>query len=134
MGTPVGGMSYEDARDPQRKAFLYQEMLDHLKEIARYGKEKGLEMILIEATPLLTEFPHSPQVSKKMMQDLDGQTAIPIRLLIDWGHAVMKPVLKKKRIWRYGFGECAPYVACIHLQQTDGVWTDTGISQRGYHH
>lgn len=122
MGTPIGGMSYEDARDEQKRAELYNIALDYLRRLAAYGKEKGLKEILIEATPLITEFPHSPESSVKLMKDLDGTTDIPARLLIDWGHALMKPLLKEQADMELWLKECSPYVSCIHLQQTDGLW------------
>ena len=40
MGTPVGGMDYHDARDPQRREELYQDMLEYLRKLAEYGKRK----------------------------------------------------------------------------------------------
>jgi len=120
MGTPVGGMSYNDAKNEARRAELYEIMLDYLKKLAAYGKEKGLKEIHIEATPLITEFPHSPAVSVKMMKDLEG-SAIPIKLLIDWGHALYKPLLKEEADMELWLKECAPYVGSIHLQQTDGM-------------
>lgn len=119
MGTPVGGMSYDDARSPERRETLYQEMLDYLRKLAQYGKAKGLEEIHIEATPLITEFPHNPEVSVKMMKDLEG-TDIPVKLLIDWGHALYKPLLKEEADINVWFTKCAPYIGSIHLQQTDG--------------
>ena len=121
MGTPVGGMTYSDARDPLRREELYQDMLEYLRKLAEYGKVKGLEEIHIEATPLITEFPHSPDVAVKMMQDLEG-TDIPIKLLIDWGHALYKPLLKEEADIDLWFQKCAPYIGSIHLQQTDGLW------------
>ena len=57
MGTPVGGMSYNDSRNPARRSELYGLMLEYLRELASYGKKKGLKEIHIEATPLDTEFP-----------------------------------------------------------------------------
>ena len=87
MGTPVGGMSYDDSRNPERREVLYREMLQYIRKLAEYGKTRGLKEIHIEATPLITEFPHSPQVSVQMMKDLEG-TEIPVKLLIDWGHAL----------------------------------------------
>lgn len=120
MGTPVGGMSYQDARDEKRRAELYGIMLDYLRKLAEYGKEKGLKEIHIEATPLNTEFPHSPAVACQMMKDLEG-TAIPIKLLIDWGHALYRPLLKEEADMGLWLKECAPYVGSIHLQQTDGL-------------
>ena len=119
MGTPVGGMSFDDARDNNRRNYLYQEMLNYLRKLADYGKEKGIKEIHIEATPLTTEFPHDPETSIQMMKDLEG-SAIPIKLLIDWGHALYKPLLKEKADIFLWFKECAPYIGSIHLQQTDG--------------
>ncbi|KMZ54132.1 sugar phosphate isomerase/epimerase family protein [Dorea sp. D27] len=121
MGTPVGGMSYDDARCPERREELYEEMLAYVRRLASYGKERGLEEIHIEATPLITEFPHSPEVSVKMMKDLEG-TDIPVRLLVDWGHALYKPLLKEEADIELWLCTCAPYIGSIHLQQTDGQW------------
>lgn len=120
MGTPVGGMSFDDAKDEKRRAELYDIMLVYLRKLADYGKKKGLKEIHIEATPLITEFPHSINVANKMMADLEG-TAIPIKLLIDWGHALYKPLLKEEADMGLWLRECAPYVGSIHLQQTDGM-------------
>lgn len=132
MGTPVGGMSYNDAKDEKRRAELYEIMLGYLRKLANYGKEKGLKEIHIEATPLITEFPHSPEMSLKMMKDL-SDSAIPFKLLIDWGHALYQPLLQEKADMTLWLKECAPYVGSIHLQQTDGLldrhwdFTKTGI-------
>jgi len=120
MGTPVGGMSYNDSNDAKRRAEQYSIMLDYLRRIAEYGKEKGIKEIHVEATPLITEFPHSPGVCNQMMKDLEG-SAIPFKLLIDWGHALYQPLLQKEADMGLWLKECAPYVGSIHLQQTDGL-------------
>lgn len=120
MGTPVGGMSFDCAKDKKRRIKAYDTMLVYLQKLAKYGKEKGLKEIHIEATPLMTEFPHSIGVTNKMMTDLEG-TAIPIKLLIDWGHALYKPLLKAEADMGLWLRECAPYIGSIHLQQTDGL-------------
>lgn len=121
MGTPVGGMTYDEARNPAKRTERYQDMLEALRELAAYAKTKGLQEIHIEATPLITEFPHSPEVSVQMMKDLEG-TAIPVRLLVDWGHALYRPLLKEEADIDLWFKKCAPYIGSIHLQQTDGLW------------
>lgn len=120
MGTPVGGMDYHDARSQERRNELYDEMIDWLFKLASYGKKKGLKEIQIEATPLITEFPHSPEVSIKLMKDLSN-TDIPIKLLVDWGHALYKPLLKDEADIFLWFDKCAEYIGAIHLQQTDGM-------------
>lgn len=121
IGTPLGGMDYLDTNDPARREERYQDMLRLVRELAAYGKEKGLREIQIEATPLATEFPHSPKAALKLMKDLDDATAIPVRLLIDWGHALYKPLLGEEADMELWLKTLKPYVGAIHLQQCDGL-------------
>lgn len=121
FGTPIGGMTHSDSVNLEKREERYQTALDYLRRLAKYGQEKGIEEIQIEATPLATEFPHSPGVSMRLMRDLEGTTAIPIKLLIDWGHALYKPLLKQEADIELWFNTCAPYIGAIHLQQTDGL-------------
>ena len=121
MGTPPGGLDYEDARDPDRWEERYQEMLRLLFELAEYGKQKGLKELHLEAVPVFAEIPNDPETSIRLMKDLEG-SAIPYRLLIDWGHATFEPLLKEKADIKLWFQQCAPYIGSIHLQQTDGAW------------
>jgi sugar phosphate isomerase/epimerase len=121
IGTPIGGMSHEDAVDEAKRAELYAIALDYIRELAAYAKTKGLKKILIEATPLNTEFPQSPDASVKLMKDLEGTTDVPVRLLIDWGHALFKPLLQEEADMSLWLNRCHPYVDAIHLQQTDGL-------------
>ncbi len=121
MGTPIGGMTYEDATNPAKRDELYTSALDYLRKLAEYGKEKGIKEIHIEATPLAAEFPHSPKEALKLMKDLDGTTAIPVKLLVDWGHALYKPLLKEEADMELWLKTCSPYVGSIHIQQTDGM-------------
>lgn len=121
VGTPIGGMSYEDAVNETKRADLYNIALDYICKLASYAKERSLEKILIEATPLITEFPHDIEASVKLMKDLDGQTDIPVRLLIDWGHVLFRPLLKEEADMELWLKECYPYVDSIHIQQTDGM-------------
>lgn len=120
MGTPIGGMSNNDANNLERRELLYKEALDYICKLASYGKENGLEEIHIEATPLLTEFPHSPAETIKLMKDLEGKTAIPVKMLIDWGHALYKPIMKEDTDFLTWLNTCKEYIGSIHLQQTDG--------------
>lgn len=46
LGTPVGGMSYRDARDKGRRVELYRSMLGYLRKIAEYAKSKGQKKAL----------------------------------------------------------------------------------------
>ena len=122
IGTPIGGMSYEDWHDPAATRALYQSAQEALGELAAYAKTKGLNEILIEATPLPAEILCTPQAARQFVAELDGNTAIPVRLLIDWGHALCTRVPETSHDMAQWLTVCAPYVGGIHLQQTDGLW------------
>ena len=131
MGTPVGGMSFNDSRNPARRSELYSIMLDYVRKLASYGKEKGLKEIHIEATPLNTEFPHSPDVSVKMMQDLEGSD-IPVKLLIDWGQDMLfiNRCLKMRQIWSCGSRSANHTLVQYIFSRQTACLTDTGILQQ----
>lgn len=122
IGTPIGGMSYEDWHDPAATRALYLSAQEALIELAAYAKAKGLTEILIEATPLPAEILCTPQAARQFVAELDGKTAVPVRLLIDWGHALCVRVPKTSHDMAQWLAICAPYVGGIHLQQTDGLW------------
>jgi len=121
IGTPLGGMNHQDAYDKKRRGEIYNIVLDLIRDLAVYAKKKGLEKIIIEPTPLFTEFPNNPTDSLKLMQELDGTTDVPIKLLIDWGHAMLKPFLREYANMEVWIENCKPYIDCFHLQQTDGL-------------
>ncbi len=121
MGNPLGGMTHSDAYNPERREAIYRRALESIRELASYGKTAGLKKILVEPTPILNEFPSTPQDCRKFMEDLDGSTDIPVLLLIDWGHALMKPFLKEDADVEVWLEQCHPYIDAFHLQQTDGI-------------
>lgn len=121
IGSPVGGMSNRVSNNEVLREEAYKEMLEYLYILAEYGAKEGLSEIQIEATPLITEFPHSPKASIKLMEDLK-ESAIPYKLLIDWGHALFKPLLKEEADIDLWFEKCKEYIGGIHLQQTDGLY------------
>ncbi|MDR1546359.1 MAG: sugar phosphate isomerase/epimerase [Deltaproteobacteria bacterium] len=120
LGTPLGGLSNADAASRPRRRELYADMLRSVRELAFHANRRGLREILIEATPLLTEYPHNPAASVKLMADL-ADSAVPVRLLIDWGHALYKPLLGEEADMDLWLEKCRPHVGAIHLQQTDGL-------------
>ena len=95
--------------------------MEYLFVLAEYAYKSGIKEIQIEATPLETEFPHSPGASLKLMEDLSG-SSIPYKLLIDWVHALFRPLLKEEADIDIWFERCKKYIGGIHLQQTDGLY------------
>ncbi|NLC26927.1 MAG: sugar phosphate isomerase/epimerase [Fastidiosipila sp.] len=121
MGTPVGGMDYQEARDAKMRKLRYNGMLETVRELASYGADKGLKELQIEAVPISTEYPSTPEEACQLIADL-GDTDIPVNLLIDWGHAVYKPLYGKDASMQQWISECKSYLSAIHLQQTDGLF------------
>lgn len=120
VGTPLGGMTHRDAYNPQKRSEIYAATLESMHELATYAKLAGLEKIIIEPTPLYTEFPSTPAECVKLMKDLEG-SAVPVRLVIDWGHALFRPLLKELADMEVWLAACSAYIDCFHLQQTDGL-------------
>lgn len=120
IGTPVGGMDHKDAFDPIRRQQRYQDLIGYIKQLATYCKDRSIEEIQIEATPLITEFPHSPAVSNQLIDDLQAAD-VKVSLLIDWGHALYKPLLQEEADMEWWLQQCGHNVGAIHLQQTDGL-------------
>ena len=121
IGSPAGGMSNKVSYDSKLREEAYKELLEYLFVLAEYASESGIKEIQIEATPLETEFPHSPGASLKLMEDLSG-SSIPYKLLIDWGHALFSPLLKEEADIDIWFEKCKKHIGGIHLQQTDGLY------------
>ncbi|KAA9001286.1 sugar phosphate isomerase/epimerase [Affinibrenneria salicis] len=119
-GMPLGSYSAQDALDPARREAIYQQALLALVELSRYAKTRGLSTLLIEPVPLATEFPASAQDARRLMTDLDGATDIPVRLLVDWGHALFAPLFGEQANMEHWIEQCGEYIDAWHIQQTDG--------------
>lgn len=119
-GMPLGSYSAQDAVNPARREEIYQHALQSLVELARYAKSRGLSALLIEPVPLTTEFPSSARDALRLMTDLDGATDIPVRLLVDWGHALFEPLFGEEADMGHWVRLCGDYIHAYHIQQTDG--------------
>ena len=119
-GMPFGSFSYNDAKNPQRREEIYKLALEMIIDLSRYAKKQGLSNLLIEPVPLSTEFPSTPADALKMMKDLEGNTDIPVRLLVDWGHALYQPLFKENANMDIWMEVCSNYIHSFHIQQTDG--------------
>ncbi|WP_311491887.1 TIM barrel protein [uncultured Anaerococcus sp.] len=122
IGSPLGSLSNRDAYDKERRAYIYEETLNNLTEISRYAKEKGIREIHVECTPLETEFPSTPDEANNFIEDINRVSYIPIKLLIDWGHAVFKPLYGEYADMIEWLDKCKNNIGAVHIQQTDGNW------------
>jgi sugar phosphate isomerase/epimerase len=120
-GMPFGSYSAADAADPARRETLYQEALEAWVELAAHARRSGLERLLVEPVPLATEFPASAQDALRLMRDLDGRTDVPVRLMVDWGHALFRPLFGDDASMEHWMATCGSFIDGFHIQQTDGL-------------
>lgn len=132
IGGPVGGMSvYQYTAKTERQA-RYHELLESLIQLTDYAGRQGLTEWLIEPTPLPREVPATVTQTQTLLRDLQGQTALPLRLCLDVGHALYQP-LYGQDVTLAPWLALGDAVAAVHLQQTDGQsdshwgFTRTGI-------
>jgi sugar phosphate isomerase/epimerase len=119
IGGPLGGLSVTDGNDPLRKQALYDEMTESIGKITTWAKEAGLKELLIEPTPLMREFPHTIEQAKQLVQLLKQNTAIPVRYVIDVGHALYQPLYGPQASLSSWLNALGDYTSLIHLQNTD---------------
>ena len=122
IGSPLGSLSNKDAYDRERRKTIYEETLKNLRDISRYAKEKGIREIHVECTPLETEFPSTPEEANKFIEDINEVSEVPIKLLIDWGHALFKPLYGDDADMIEWLEKCKNNIGAVHIQQTDGNW------------
>lgn len=118
-GGPLGGMSARDAADPQRRAQRYRDLLDAVEELTVAAKAAGLERLQVECTPLAREIPYTVEQSQTFLSDLEGRCAVPVKLLVDVGHALYQPLYganTRMPEWLHGLEHS---IGAFHLQNTD---------------
>lgn len=118
-GGPLGGMSAADAADPQRRAQRYRDLLDAVEQLTVAARQSGLERLQVECTPLAREIPYTVEQSQRFLADLEGRCSVPVKLLVDIGHALYQPLYgpqARMPEWLHGLGRS---IGAFHLQNTD---------------
>lgn len=119
VGGPLGGMSVQDAKQPTQTEKRYQKLLESVETICRIAADAGLQEFLVEPTPLKREVPYTTDQAQSFLDDLGERTAIPVRYVIDVGHALYQPLYGPTASvgeWMRPLGD---HVGLIHLQNTD---------------
>lgn len=119
MGGPVGAMSVRSAAVPGEREARHAELVERLGRLAERAAAAGLEALLVEPTPLRREIPGTVDEARRLADELRGQTAVPVRYVLDVGHAMYEPL----------YGSPAPLgpwlealrddLGLLHLQNTD---------------
>lgn len=128
MGGPVGAMSLASA--DQREA-RYGELLEILARLAERSRAAGLDALLVEPTPLAREIPADVAEARRLADDLRGATAVPVRYVLDVGHAMYRPLYGAQAPLTPWLEDLRDDIGVLHLQNTDFLsdshwgWPDT---------
>lgn len=120
-GMPFGSFSTADANSPARREEIYKHAVEVYLDLTGHAESRGLERLYVEPVPLATEFPSSATDSLRLMQDLNASSAVPVRLMVDWGHALFTPLFGDKADMDYWMEICGDYIGGFHIQQSDGL-------------
>jgi len=122
IGGPIGAASMRDYRDPGKRVFLQDMLVEGMQSLACYAADQGLKFVCWEPTPIGREMLIRLDEAKALYERLNENTPIPIHFLLDVGHQCSYEAAGKDRdtyLWLRKLGKISPL---IHLQQMDGVW------------
>jgi len=119
-GGHIAAQSYNDFRNPERRRFMEEILVESVKYLASYAKSMGLKMLLWEPMPLKREPPATIGDAKRLLRLVNSEAGVPVRLTIDLGHQCTVGVSGRDAdpySWLKELGAVSPV---IHMQQTDG--------------
>jgi len=120
-GGHIGALSWVDYLNDRRREFLINAVTNSLIRLSSIAKDKGLKMLLWEPMPVVREPPHTIDQAKKLLNIVNSESDLPIRLCIDLGHACAWRVDRKEDLDPYAWlRELGAFSPVVHVQQTDG--------------
>jgi D-erythrulose 1-phosphate 3-epimerase len=121
VGGHIGALSVRQYRDPEGRRRGIARIVEGVRELAQHAATRGLSCLLWEIMPVAREYPVGLEECEELMARLDGDTAVPIALCLDMGHACAAGATGANRdpyAWLERLGR---YTQVVHVQQTDGV-------------
>jgi sugar phosphate isomerase/epimerase len=103
---------------PARRQSLYAELLEHIHHLADQARRHGLSALLVEPTPLPREIPATIAETKQLLADC-SDSAVPLRLVIDVGHALYRPLYGEGVTLEQWLRPLARHIGVLHLQNHD---------------
>jgi hypothetical protein len=130
-GGPIAAASERDYRDPAKREFLMEALIEGMQTFACAAAKQGLKFVLWEPTPIGREMLIRLDEAKELHHRLNQNVPIPIHFLLDVGHQCSYEATGRDRdtyLWLRELGSISP---AIHLQQMDGIgdrhWTFTKV-------
>jgi sugar phosphate isomerase/epimerase len=119
MGGPLGALSITDEADAEIGAECYAGLLEDTVAASKAAADAGLEALLVEPTPLPREIPHTVAQAQRLVADLDGRLAVPIRWVLDVGHALYRPLYGEAVALEDWLVPLRNEIGLLHLQNHD---------------
>ncbi len=121
VGGHIGALTVRQYRDlPDRRRGI-RRIVDGVRELADHAAVRRLECLLWEIMPVAREYPAALEECEELMVRLEGETAVPIALCLDMGHACAAGAEGADRdpyAWLERLGR---FTQVVHVQQTDGI-------------
>jgi len=126
VGGPPGALSVAAAAEPGAAEAAHVTLLDDLAAISQDVAAAGLTALLVEPTPLPREIPHTVAQAERLTRDLRGRLAVPIRWVLDVGHALYRPLYGDEITLERWIDALRDDIGLLHLQnhdyQSDAHW------------
>jgi len=113
-GSHFGIMTFADYENESRRNFLIDKAVKGWQELSRYGGEIGFDFLIFEPMSVEREMANTVEDSLYLMNRVNEDCGVPMRLCIDVGHAP-HPGQRDPYPWLERAGKYSPI---IHLQQT----------------
>jgi sugar phosphate isomerase/epimerase len=113
-GSHFGIMTFTDYQNEDRRQFLIDEAVKGWQILSKYAEGLGFDFITFEPMSVEREMANTVEDSLYLMNRVNADCGVPMRLIIDIGHAP-HPDQRDPYLWLERAGKYAPI---IHLQQS----------------
>ena len=113
-GSHFGILTFTDWENEKRRNFLIEEGIKGWQELSFYAQELGYKYLIFEPMSIERELANTVEDSLYLMNRVNENSGIPMRLCIDIGHAP-HPDQRDPYLWLEKAGKYSPV---IHLQQS----------------
>lgn len=118
VGSHFGILSFRDNDDPRRREAMLREGYRNWQEVTAYAASKGLKYVFFEPMSVPREFAATIQETKRILEEVNREIAIPMVLCLDVDHGdahSSNPDDANPYRW---LEELAPRSPLIHLKQS----------------
>lgn len=115
IGSHFGILTFGCYNDVHKREFIIDEAIKSWQMLSIRAKELGYSELIYEPMSVDREMGNTIKRAKELMDKVNENSAIPMKLCLDVGHAP-DPSERDPYVWVESLGK---YSSVIHLQQTD---------------